>query len=601
MWIGTVAQGMFRLDHLDHGGSVRNFSMANGMRSNGIRQILQDAGGVIWAATGSGLTRWDGTTLHTYYLEDGLSYGGVRSLAIDRNGDLLVGTDGGLDRVRNGKFIHDNAFAQLGFERIWAILPEANGALWLGTRGNGLVRIRDGKITRLTTRDGLLSNSIYQILDDGHGRLWMSTPAGIFSTSRRELDAVADGRTGPIAMVPYGSGEGMESSQMNGGIQSAGCIAASGDIWFPSVKGAVRIDPKELHLEPAAPVLIESFQIGDESMPISSHMQIPPGDEKVEIAYTSPTLRSPDRITYKYRLEGFDKQWLAAPKRRTASYTNLPPGRYTFQVMARDGAAPDHVTEASLAFTWEPFFYQTRWFLFLCIAAVALLVLLGLRIFAAQTKQRYALVLAERTRVAREMHDTVIQGCVGVSTLLEAASTLPATAGARARELHDRARRQIRDTINEAREAVWDLRHESFDKGMADTLRDFARQISAAEGIPVRTDITGTPAPLDTAAGRNLLLVAREAIRNAVLHARPHQVVVKLAFEPAEVRLEVCDDGAGFTPEIPRENGHYGIVGMRERVEQMGGAFKLQSSPGQGTTVIASLPVNGKGKHVSSR
>jgi signal transduction histidine kinase len=199
------------------------------------------------------------------------------------------------------------------------------------------------------------------------------------------------------------------------------------------------------------------------------------------------------------------------------------------------------------------------------------------------------------------MHDTVIQGCVGVSTLLEAASTLPATAGARARELHDRARRQIRDTINEAREAVWDLRHESFDKGMADTLRDFARQISAAEGIPVRTDITGTPAPLDTAAGRNLLLVAREAIRNAVLHARPHQVVVKLAFEPAEVRLEVCDDGAGFTPEIPRENGHYGIVGMRERVEQMGGAFKLQSSPGQGTTVIASLPVNGKGKHVSSR
>jgi ligand-binding sensor domain-containing protein/signal transduction histidine kinase len=593
LWIGTAGQGVFRIEK----GAVRNFSMANGMRSNGVRQLLEDQNGAMWVATGSGLTRWDGVTLHTYYLEDGLSYGGVRSLAIDGKGDLLVGTDGGLDRVRNGKFVHDAAFAQLGFERIWAILPEADGTLWLGTRGNGLVRIRNGKITRYTTRNGLLSNSIYQILDDGHERLWMSTPAGIFSTDRRELDAVAEGRTGPIAIVPYGTDEGMESSQMNGGVQSAGCRTESGEIWFPSVKGAVRIDPKQLHLTPAAPVLIESLSVGDQPIPITPGMSIPPGQGKLEIAYTSPTLRSPDRITFKYKLENFDKDWMAAPKRRVAAYTNLSPGKYTFRVVARDGAAPDRVSEASLPFTWEPLFYQTRWFMFVCIAAAATLVLAGLRLFAAQTKQRYALVLAERTRVAREMHDTVIQGCVGVSTLLEAASTLPAAAADKARELHDRARLQIRSTINEAREAVWDLRHESFARSMAETLRDFARQISAAEGIPVRTDVTGTPPPLDNDAGRNLLLVAREAIRNAVSHGEPREIAVKLAFEPSEVRLEVCDDGRGFAPEAARENGHYGIVGMRERVEQLGGMFNVRSSPGHGTTVIACLPVNGKGKH----
>ncbi len=593
LWIGTVAQGVFRIED----GNVQVFSMAEGLRSNGIRQLLEDRSGVMWVATGSGLTSINGSNVHTYYLEDGLSYGGVRSLAIDRGGDLLVGTDGGLDRVRHGKFVHDAAFAQLGFERIWAILPEPDGTICLGLRGAGLVRIRDGKITHYTTHDGLLSNSIYQILDDGHDRLWMSTPAGIFSADRRELDAVADGRTGPIAIVPYGTGEGMESSQMNGGAQSAGCIASSGDIWFPSVKGAVRLNPRQLHFGPAAPVLIESLQIGDRVLPAEPNLRIPPDEGKLEIAYTSPTLRSPDRVTFKYKLDGLDKTWVAGSRRRVASYTNLAPGRYTFEVMARDGAAPDRVTEAFLPFTWEPQFYQTRWFMFFCFAAGALLVWAGLRIFAAQTRQRYALVLAERTRVAREMHDTVIQGCVGVSTLLEAASTLPPAAGDKARELHDRARQQIRDTINEAREAVWDLRHESADTGMADTLRAFARQISAAEGIPVRADITGTPAPLDTAAGRNLLLVAREAIRNAVSHANPREIVVKLAFDPAEVRLEVCDDGAGFTPEMARENGHFGITGMRERVEHLGGVFNLRSSPGHGTTVIACLPVNGKGKH----
>ena len=179
-------------------------------------------------------------------------------------------------------------------------------------------------------------------------------------------------------------------------MQSAGCRTDAGEIWFPSVKGAVRIDPKQVHLTPAAPVLIESLSVGDQTLAVAPGMSIPPGQGKLEIGYTSATLRSPDRITFRYKLEGFDKDWMAAPKRRTAAYTNLSPGKYTFRVVARDGAAPDRVSEASLPFTWEPFFYQTRWFLFVCIAAAAALTLVGLKLFATQTKQRYALVLAER-------------------------------------------------------------------------------------------------------------------------------------------------------------------------------------------------------------
>jgi ligand-binding sensor domain-containing protein/signal transduction histidine kinase len=589
MWIGTTAQGAIRIA----GNDVRVFTMRDGMRSNSIRQFLEDRKGIIWIATGSGLSRWDGHSIRTYYLEDGLAYGGVRVLAEDTNGDLLVGTDGGLNRVRDGKFVRDPVFVQLGNERIWTILPGRNGSLWLGTRGNGMVRIRDGRITRYTTHDGLLSNSIYQILDDGHDRFWISCSAGIFSADRRELDAVAEGRAGPIAVVPYGTGNGMRSSQMNGGVQSAGCRARSGAFWFPSVKGAVRIDPGQLRVLPPSPVLIESIIADDRPVPLSHNVMIPPGRGKLEIEYTSPNLLSPERVTFKYRLEGFDDSWTPSPQRRAAYYTNLPPGKYRFRVAARDGAFPDRVSEAVLSLTWRPHFYQTAWF-YLGLGLLAGLGVWGIfRLYARQTKARYGLVLAERTRLAREMHDTVIQGCVGVSTLLEAARSMPPAAGSKTRELLERAANQIRLTVNEAREAVWDLRHSNMEQGLAGTLQTFARQITAAEGIPVRADISGPPAPLEERAGRNLLLVAREAIRNAALHGHPAHIEVMLRYEPAGVELEVSDDGQGFNPETARENGHYGIVGMRERVEQSGGTFRLHSSPGKGTHVTARFPSKG--------
>jgi signal transduction histidine kinase/ligand-binding sensor domain-containing protein len=585
-WLASSSQGFLRIA----GNNAELFSMRNGLRSNNIRDFLEDRKGLIWIATGSGLSRWDGHALKTFYLEDGLAYGGVRALAEDSNGDLLVGSDGGLNRVRDSRFIVDPVFQRLGNERVWTILPDGNGSLWLGTRGNGLVRIRDGRITSYSTKDGLLSNTIYQILDDRHGRLWMSSPAGIFSAERRELDAVAEGRAGPIAVVPYGTDDGMRSSQMNGGQQRAGCQTRAGEFWFPSVKGAVRIDPRRLRVTPDAPVLIESLLADDRAIPLAEHIVIPPGRGKLEIDYTSPNLVSPSRVTFQYRLEGFDETWTPSPNRRSAYYTNLPPGAYRFRVVARDGARPDHVTEAVLPFILRPHFYETWWF-YACVALLmGLTIWAVLRLYARQTRARYALVLAERTRLAREMHDTVIQGCVGVSTLLEAARSMPVSAAGKVRELLDRAATQIRLTINEAREAVWDLRHSTIDHTLAGTLHDFARQITAAEGIPVHAEIAGTPAPLESTADRNLLLIAREAIRNAVIHANPARIDVVLRFEPEEVTLEVTDDGRGFSPETVRENGHYGIVGMHERIEQSGGALQVRSSPGKGTQVIARLP-----------
>jgi ligand-binding sensor domain-containing protein/signal transduction histidine kinase len=601
-WFSSVSQGFLRVE----GKKARAFGIPDGMRSNNIRQFLYDRQGVVWIATGSGLTRYDHGSLRTFYLEEGLAYGGVRVLAEDRNGDILVGTDGGLNRVHNGVFVSDPVFLKLGHERVWAIHADSRGSLWLGTRGNGLVRIRDKKITRYNTRDGLLSNSIYQILDDsnsGKDRFWMSSPAGVFAADREELDDVADGRAGPIAVIPYGTDSGMLSSQMNGGMQSAGCQTRDGAFWFPSVKGAVRIDPLQLRVGPVVPVLVESLIADDKPLPISNEIVIPAGRGKLEIDYTSPDLLSPDRVTFRYRLEGFDEAWTPSPKGRAAYYTNLPPGRYRFHVVARDGARPDRTSEAILPIVWKPFFYRTLWFYAALAALTALIIFAVFRFYARQTKARYALVLAERTRLAREMHDTVIQGCVGVSTLLEAARSMPPSppdsSESRIRPLLERAATQVRLTVNEAREAVWDLRHSDLvhsdpPADVVETLKSFASQVEAAEGIPVYARIEGVPASLGNTADRNLLLVAREAIRNAVSHAHPATIHVSLCFEPKGVKLEVNDDGAGFSVDKSLDNGHYGIIGMRERVEQSGGAFSVTSSRETGTHVVARIPHRNK-------
>ena len=589
LWFGTATSGAIRLSQ----GRATVYTTREGLRNNAVRQFYEDRQGQLWIALGSGLSRWDGHQFHNYYVEDGLAYGSVRVVMEDRGGDIIVGTDGGLNRIHQGKFVPDAAFQKLRGEKVWAIHEDPTGTLWAGTRGGGLFRIRDGQVNRITTRDGLGSNVIYRLLEDDNGKLWMSSPAGVFASARAELNRIADGGAGPAAVVPYGVAEGLESSQMNGGAGSAGCRASTGELWFPSVKGAVRIDPKQIRVTHPSPVLIESMTVDEQPIPLSGEIRIPPGHGKLAIEYTACSMLSSDRIRFRYQLEGFDPDWTTADSHRTAYYTNLPPGRYRFRVIAMDGAAPREKSEATIRFFWRPYFHQTAWFYGMCAAISVLLIFGGMRFYARQTNARYGVLLSERTRLAREMHDTVIQGCVGVSTLLEAASGFQPTDSSRMKTLVDQARSQIRLTLDEARQAVWDLRHARLDGDVTCILQDFASQLSAEKGIPIEVDFETPPPPLEEPTLRGILLVAREAIRNAANHACPQHIRIRMSFESGEACMEVIDDGRGFAPSPDRAGaqGHFGILGMRERIEQLGGSFLLNSSPGRGTSVVARLPL----------
>jgi ligand-binding sensor domain-containing protein/signal transduction histidine kinase len=589
LWFGTLAGGLVR----QVGSTVTVFTKADGLRSNTVRQILQDRSGAFWIALDSGLSRWDGRSFQNYYLQDGLSYPSTRCMIADLQGDILVGTDAGLNRVHQGRIVSDNEFAALRNEKIWAIYLDSTGTLWLGTRGGGLLRFRSGRVLRLSRENGLLTNTIYQILEDGSGKLWMSTSSGVISADRKELDSTADGSKPSIHVIPYGTAEGMATSQMNGGFQPAGAITAAGDLWFPSVKGAVRIAPTRIPVRHTAPVLIERIVADDQPVPVSSLVTIPPGHGRLAIDFTLCELVNPQRFSFRYKLEGFDDNWTPALRGRSAYYTNLSPARYRFHVMASDSASSS-VSEAFVTLDLRPFFCQTNWLYALLVLTVGTAVWGGFALYMRQTRARYALLLTERTRLAREMHDTVIQGCVGVSTLLEAAARFRDLDAAEAEALLDQARLQANSTLDEARQAVWNLRHPEAAESSISMLFALARKLGAEHGIQIETKMAGSGS-LDPETDRTFLLVGREALRNAVTHAKPGRISVCVHMEPAEVVLEVADDGIGFAAERQKngQDRHFGIVGMRERVEKLRGAFSIVSNPGAGTRVVARVPLPG--------
>jgi signal transduction histidine kinase len=333
--------------------------------------------------------------------------------------------------------------------------------------------------------------------------------------------------------------------------------------------------------------------IDDQRAPASGIVEMGPGQRRLEIEFTACTLRAPERVAFRYRLDRVDKKWIPASSHRSANYYSLPPGRYRFQVIARDGSFEGGSSEAGFDLMVHPHFYQTAWFYGLAFVVVGACAAGVLRFQERQARDRYNLRLEERTRIAREMHDTVVQGCVGVSTLIEAAAGSARSDPDQMLECLDNARVHLRLTLDEARQALSDLRHDSFENGLPGALAELTKTLGVEKGIAVAFDVTGASVRLADSINRALTLVAREALRNAVAHGSPSSVDVRLSFGSSNIRLDIQDDGCGFVLPCGRLAAaeHFGILGMRERMEQIGGTLDVLSTPGHGTTVTASLPV----------
>jgi ligand-binding sensor domain-containing protein/signal transduction histidine kinase len=589
LWIGTEGRGVFR----QTGNTLTHYMVKDGLVNNFVRAFLQARDGSIWIATDEGVSRWHAGRFTSYQERDGLCYFSTRTLGEDRNGDIWIGTDRGVSHLREGSFAKDAVTEALRHEKIWAITEDSDGGLWFGTRTGGLYRWRFGKLIHFTTAQGLASNSIYELLQDRRDNFWISGPNGISVINRRELDTIAEDPSHPLSLTLYGISDGLETTQMYGAEKPGGVLTSQGEVWFASNKGPVRVSLNPVPPKGPAPVVIDSVLADGLQVPDLGKISLSPDNAKFEVHYSVIQLRSQERVRFRYMLEGFDKTWTDASSRRAAYYTNLPPGRYHFRVAAFEMSDPQQIAETAVEIVQTPHFYRTAWFLGCCLLLLAASVWGGYKFRMRQVHSRFQAVLKERNRLAREMHDTLIQGCAGVSALLEAHSSLDDSEPSAKDDLLGCVRTQLRSTINEAREAVWDLRHaDGSATVIGPILGNMTQQVSHEFGVPVEYRVSGRPFDLDQSTAHELLMVVREALHNAIRHGQPSKVRVDIAFEKKELKVQVRDDGRGFDTSMvsSQPNGHYGLVGIRERAKRIGGILVLNSRVGTGTDLILSVP-----------
>lgn len=589
LWIGTDGDGLIRILH----GKVLRLTTRDGLVNNFIRVMMQSRDGSMWFGTDEGVSHWTGHGFVNYTMRNGLSYFSTRALIEDHRGDIWIGTDRGLNHLHDGAFVHDGATAALADEEIWSIYEDGDGGLWLGTRDDGLYRWKQHRLIHYTAAQGLASNSIYQIVEDRRGGMWLSGPNGISLLRRQELDALATHPEQHLSLTLYGVSDEVETTQIYGGRQLSGCPDGGDGVWFPSNNGPIHISQETAPPAPLPPVVIDEVNIDGREARRAASVVLKPGANRVEISWSPILLRSQAGMRFRYKLDGFDEEWSKASPLRTASWTNLPPGSYRFHVEAFEINHPEAFSEESLAIVQEPHFWHTPWFVACCALLIAGVIFTLLRLRLWRMRMRFEAVLEERGRLAREMHDTVIQGCAGISALLEAVSSLSGADPSLTQDLMEHARRQVRTTIDEARRAVWDLRQDRPSSRMLEEeVHEMAQQVSAEFGIPVACESSGRPFALTQFAMHEVMMLTREAVWNAVVHGKPRKVEVRVHFSRQHVMVAVHDNGTGFdaaAAEI-QENGHYGLVGMRERVRGLGGEFHLDTAPGRGTELSVRIP-----------
>jgi ligand-binding sensor domain-containing protein/signal transduction histidine kinase len=603
LWVGTDGDGIFRV----HQKRTTHYTLRDGLVNTFARVLLEGRDGTMWVGTDGGLSHITPEGIRDYDTFHGLAYFSVTALLEDTSGSLWIGTSRGLSHLRANEFVNDPATLALRREKIWSLYQKHGGALWIGT-SNGLYRYDGQQLERFTMAEGLPENVIYQVLMDRSGYLWLSSPD---SVSRVSVQALLTHRShnsqGPLSVTLYPVAQDFNSAVLYSGMQPAGFLDEHGDAWFPSNRGAVRITAtRNTDSMARFPIVIDSISVDGQTRPLTDEVRIAPGTARIQVDFTAILLRSQQDMHYRYLLEGFDKTWNDASANHLASYTNLQPGTYRLVMQAYEASQPTAVAEASLGLIQEPHFYRRGWFALLCMAAVLLIFAALHRLRVRQVAKQFQAVLQERNRLAREMHDTLIQDCAGVSAVLEAVSKMDFEDKALCHELIDQARHQVTVTIDETRSAVWDLRHRSLrgDTVLIQTaVEELARNTQQRSSLAVSCATSGEVYPTPGHAAHEVIMILKEALANATRHARATQIRVRLRYDADTLSAEVEDDGVGFdhTSRLTELDPiHYGLRGMQERAERLGAEFSLETKLGAGTRVTVQLPRHSRAQRGSA-
>jgi signal transduction histidine kinase len=491
----------------------------------------------------------------------------------------------------------------LGLGRVMGLHLEPDGALWAATE-NGLSRIADRRVVTLTTKHGLPCDTVHWIVDDERASYWLYTACGLVQIPRPALQRWVSDSTRAIEATVFDASDGVRSRGLLTGFTPRVSKSSDGRLWFVNVEGVSVVDPMHLPINTTPPaVRIEQITANQETFDASAQIQLPGSIRDVEIDYTALSFVAPGKNRFRIKLEGYDRDWQDVGSRRQAFYTNLPPRQYRFRVAAANNSGVWNDGGAALDFTIAPAYYQTMWFRAVGFAGVCALLWalhqVRLRQIASQFDARLQARLNERTRIARELHDTLLQSLHGLMFRFQAVRNMLPRRTDEAMEVLDGAISRTEQAIAESRDAIQDLRSDSLrHQTVGEMLAAFGRELASTQEASDESPffavtVEGKPHPLTANLQDEISRIARELLRNAFQHAHAHRIEAEIRYDDQLLCLRVRDDGMGIDPPVLRQGqraGHFGLRGVRERAQRVGAELDIWSEARVGTEVQLRVP-----------
>jgi signal transduction histidine kinase/ligand-binding sensor domain-containing protein len=601
VWVGRQRGGLTRLRFRNGAIASQSYTTANGLAQNSVYAVHESRDGSVWAGTlNGGVSKFKDGRFTTYTTTNGLASNAVSSIIETRDGTMWFATPGGLSSFSNSQWRTYTTAEGLPSPEVNCLFEDSSGTLWSGTSA-GLAFLVSNRFQVPSESPDVLREQTVGMAEDRSGRFWIATSDHVLRVPR---DKLASGVVKAVDAREYDQADGLEST---GGVKRSQSVVSdsAGRIWFSLKNGLSVVDPSHL-TDNSVPALPHVVAITADNNPVdlTGFVRIPPSPRRITFEYTGLSLAVPGRIRFRYFLEGFDRSWSEPVATRTAVYTNLGAHSYRFRVVASDSEGLWSESEAAVGFEVEPTVWQTWWFRTSSAALLLLLVwcvyLYRLHQLAKEFNIRLEERVGERTRVARELHDTLLQSFHGLLLRFQAATNLLPERPAEARKTLESAIDQAAQAITEGRDAVQGLRSSTVAASdFALTIDTLGRELASGETNPnateFRVEVEGTPQNLHPLLRDEVYRIAGEAMRNAFRHAQARRIEVEIRYDQRQLRLRVRDDGRGIDAKHLDGDGyagHYGLRGMRERAELMGSKLAVWSELDSGTEVELRVPAS---------
>jgi signal transduction histidine kinase/ligand-binding sensor domain-containing protein len=596
VWLGgsfSLAEGI--------GGRFSYVRVPGFSLGNTVEAITSDSSGdlwiVIWEGSKSSVKRLRKGTWTDFRNRPDLPNGRCRILFGDARGRVWLGFETGDVAVyENDRFRRYSTSDGLPPGKVLSITGDSAGYVWVAGEG-GLSQFDGQRFVTLTKENGLPGSSVSAVLEDGDGYLWIAGELGIIRVTRQEVQNALRSSSYQMQRLFLDTTDDLPGLPALEEPFPAATKSAGGRLWFATTDGIAMIDPRRLPMNAVPPpVVIQTVTADNRRFPISPKLRLPPKVRNLEIGFAALSLSVPERVLCRYELEGYDTDWHGPVATRSATYTNLPPRQYRFRVAGANDDGVWNEDGATLQFDIAPMFYETNWFRLLCGMVAGFLVWMvyrwRLRFVTARLDLQHAERLSERERIARELHDTLLQSIQGLMLRFQAvAKEIPDDEPTRL--MLDSALDRADEVMEEGRGRVTALRTFYEECDLAQAFSRVAQEFVGASQTAFRVVVEGTVRSLHPMVRDEAYRIGREAVVNAFLHSHSRNIEVEICYSPKELRIRIQDDGCGIGSEVIASAGkpsHWGLRGMTERANKIRARLNISSRVGMGTEIELRVP-----------